>query len=878
MIGWRLIPIIALMLILITSLAYSGTKGKIAGRVVNGETGEPIVGASVVVEGTRYGASTDLDGKYVIIDLSPGTYSVRASAVGFTATLVKNVTVSADLTTNVDFKLTESSIQTKEIVVVAQRPMIQKDLTSSEARVSSNMIQKLPVEDVQGIVNLQAGVVDGHFRGGRTGEVAYMVDGLSINDAYSGEPAMQVENSAVQEIQVISGTFNAEYGQAMSGVVNVVTKDGGSKLAGQVTAYSGSYLTPHTNVFWNDGTFRPSSIYNLEGVLSGPLPLLNGSSFFLDSRLYNNDGPIYGKRVYNPTDSSNFSFTPWYIQSTGDGKYVPMNPDRRWTLLGKISLKTFGADRLNLSGLYQWSYFRNYEHNFRLNPDGAYRNFDKSFNSSVEYTHVFGENTFFVVRSSLMDTRSYQYLYSDPFDPRYVNPMRLQQRPIDTFYTGGTDMWHYNHDTRTYIVKADLTSQVNRQHLFKTGVEFQFYRLWSHDYQVRLDATTGYKPSLPPANATDNLEYSMRPDQISFYLQDKMEFDYLIVNAGIRYDYFKPAYSVPLNPDALPNSTFIDATSKNQLSPRLGLAYPITDRGVIHLSYGEFFQVPPFQYLYQNPGYKVMVSGQVQTVVGNANLKPQRTTAYEVGLQQQLSDVLAVDLTLYYKDIRNLIDTEIHDYLNGAAQYAMFVNRDYGNVKGIVISFDKRFSNGFSANVDYTFQVARGNASDPLSVYLDNQTNPPRESPKSLVPLDWDRRHSLNVTLTYGKENDYDISIVGRAGSGLPYTPSQSNYRSAGVNSENKPAIFNLDLYANKYFRVGGQVLSVFVKVYNLLDAMNELNVFTDTGRAGYTTSLIYDPQPQAINTLQEYFTRPDFYSPPRQILFGITMNFGGQQ
>ncbi|MGC9093829.1 MAG: TonB-dependent receptor [Bacteroidota bacterium] len=872
----RLMLLFALLIVFAPSFAPAGTKGKIAGKVVSASTGDPVIGASVMIEGTHYGAATDLDGKYVIIDLPPATYSVRASAVGFTPMVVRNVTVSADLTTNIDFRLTEANIQVKEVVVTAQRPLVQKDLTSSESRIESSTIQKLPVEDVQGIVNLQAGVVNGHFRGGRTGEVAYMVDGILVNDAYSGQPALQVENSAVQEIQVISGTFNAEYGQAMSGVVNVVTKDGGGKFVGQLSSYVGRYWTSHSNIFWNDGNSKLSSIYNLEGVLSGPIPFLEGSTFFVNSRLYNNDGPIYGKRVYNPQDSSNFSYTPWYIQSTGDGKYVPMNPDRRWTLMAKLSLNTFRADRLNLSGLYQWRFFRNYEHNFRLNPDGAYRNYENSFGSNIEYTHVFGKNTFLVTRGSLMDTRSYQYVYSDPFDQRYVNPVRLQQRPIDTFYTGGTEMWHYNHDTRTYIVKVDLISQISKQHLFKTGAELQLYRLWSHDYQVRLDATTGYKPALPPPDATDNIEYSMRPMQLSCYLQDKMEFDHLIVNAGVRYDYFKPAYSVPLNPDALPNSSFVDASPKSQVSPRLGLAYPITDRGVIHLSYGEFFQIPPFQYLYQNPDYKVMVSGQVQTVVGNANLKPQRTAAYEVGLQQQLSEVLAMDLTLYYKDIRNLIDTEIHDYLNGAAQYAMFVNRDYGNVKGIVISFEKRFSNGFSANIDYTFQVARGNASDPLSVYLDNQTNPPRESPKSLVPLDWDRRHSLNLTFTYGKDNDYDISIVGRAGSGLPYTPSQSSYRSAGVNSENKPAFFDVDLYANKYFRIGGQSLSVFVKVYNLLDTLNELNVFTDTGRAGYTTSLIYDPPPPAINTLAEYFTRPDFYSPPRQVIAGITINLGG--
>ena len=865
----------ALLLIMLgVSAATAGTRGKIAGRVIDAGNGQPVIGAAVVLEGTTLGASTDLDGGYVIINVPPGTYAVRVTSVGYSPTTIRSVVVSADLTTAVDCKLGEKAIQAQEVVVTAQQPFVQKDLTSTESRISGDQIQTLPVEDVQSVVDLQAGVVDGHFRGGRSGEVAYMIDGLSVNDAYSGGAALQVENAAVQEIQVISGTFNAEYGQAMSGVVNVITKEGGDRLSGQITSYAGSYWTSHTDIFWNTGKFAPSRIYNLEGVLSGPILLLPGSSFFLNSRLYNNDGYLYGQRIYRPGDSSNFSATPWRVQSTGDGAYVPMSPDRRWTLLGKLSLRLFGADKLNLSGLSQWQFGRNYEHNFRLEPDGAYRNLRKSLDGALEFTHVFGESAFLTARGSYLTSLYRQFVFSDPYDPRYIDPLRLQQRPVDTFYTGGTEMWQYDREARSIGAKADLTSQITKQHLIKTGIEMRFHRMWRHDFQVRLDATTNYKPELPPPDAPDNLGYLVRPLEAAAYVQDKMEFDYLIVNVGLRYDYFKPTSVVPTNPDALPNSPFENATPKSQLSPRVGLAYPITDRGVIHLSYGEFFQIPPFEFLYEDPGFKVMVLGGVSTVHGNADLKPQQTTAYEIGLQQQLTDDIGMDVTLYYKDIRNLIDTEIRDYLNGAAQYARYVNRDYGNVKGIVLSFDKRLSDNFTASIDYTYQIARGNASDPLSVFLDNQTRPPRESPKSLVALNWDRTHSVNLSVSYVMSDNFDASLIGRAGSGLPYTPSQASYRVAGVNSENKPSFYNVDLAANKYFRIAGERIAVFVKVYNLFDALNELDVFGDTGRAGYTTSLITDPPPQGVNTLKEYFTRPDFYSAPRQVLVGMSVTF----
>jgi outer membrane receptor protein involved in Fe transport len=867
-------PFIAVVLLLVSHDAISGTTGKISGKVVDSQTGEAIVGASVIVVGTSLGAATDLDGNYAIINVPPGTYSVRASAVGFSNTLVENVQVSADLTTTVNFRLEEASVQTKEVIVTAHRPLVQKDLTSSETRISSTEIQTLPVEDVQGLVNLQAGVVDGHFRGGRSGEVAYMIDGLNVNDGFSGNPNLQVENSAVQEIQVISGTFNAEYGQAMSGVVNVITKEGGERLDGSFTTYIGSYLTSHTDIFWNDGNFRPSDIYNVEGSLSGPVPITSSAFFFLNGRLYNNEGYLYGRRVYNPTDSSNYSVTPWYIQSTGDGKYVPMSPDRRWTLLGKLSFKLFSADKLNLSGLFQSEHSKIYDQNFRLNPDAVYQTIRNSYETSAEFTHVFSASTFINLRGSILDGRYYQYLYPNPLDPRYIDPARLDQRPADTFYTGGTQNWHYSHDSKTWIAKGDLTSQVNSNHLLKVGFEVQFNRLWLHDFQVRRDATTNYLPALPPTTDPDNLEYIRRPLAASLYAQDKMEFNYLIVNAGVRLDYFSPRGDVLVYPDQLPNTPLAPASIKYQLSPRLGLAYPITDQGVIHLSYGEFFQVPPYQYLYEDPGFKVIViGGSLNTVQGNADLKPQQTTAYEVGLQQQLTNDIAVDVTMYYKDIRNLIDTEIRNYLNGAAEYARYVNLDYGNVKGIAISLEKRLSSNFSTNVDYTFQIAAGDASDPQTVFQNNQTNPPLETPKTLVPLNWDRTHSLNMTITYGTRNDYDISIIARAGSGLPYTPSQSSYRSAGVNSARMPAFYNIDLYATKYFELMHRKLSLFLKVYNLLDAKNPQSVFTDTGLPDYTLSMIHDPAPQGVNTLAEYFTRPDFYSPPREVLVGFQIS-----
>ncbi len=359
------------------------------------------------------------------------------------------------------------------------------------------------------------------------------------------------------------------------------------------------------------------------------------------------------------------------------------------------------------------------------------------------------------------------------------------------------------------------------------------------------------------------------------------------MNAGVRFDYFEPDGEYLINPNRInlldelqppfPDSLMKKAKSKYQFSPRLGLSYPITDKGAIHISYGHFFQVPPFEYLYRNPNFRIPLTGNfpenIGNTIGNADIEPQQTIMYEIGLQQQLTEVIGVNVTAYYKDIRNLLSTEIF-IKNEFRKFSKLINRDYGAVKGITLSFEKRFSDGIGATLDYTFQVAKGNASDPNDAFNKVQSNPPIEVNKQLVPLNWDRTHSLNMTLTTGVPGDYIASFVGRIGSGLPYTPSEQNQRTGLENSSNRPIYMNYDLYLTKYFEIAGSKLSVFIKAYNLFDIKNENEVFGDTGRAGYTLELTRSQEaPRGVNTLEEYYTRPDFYSAPRQIVFGVNLS-----
>ncbi|MCX6151270.1 MAG: TonB-dependent receptor [Ignavibacteriales bacterium] len=882
---------------------FAGTTGKISGKATDAKSNEPLIGINVVLVGTSMGASTDVDGNYFILNIPPGVYQVKATGIGYAPVTITDVRVSVDQTTKIDIKLGEQVIQLENVIVTAARPIIQKDLTSTEAKISGDQISMLPLEDVQSVINLQAGVVDGHVRGGRSSEVKYLLDGVSVNDAFSGDASIFAEVNSVQEVQVITGTFNAEYGEALSGVVNQVTKIAGEKLSGDFSLYTGDYYTNRKSLFMNVDHISPKDNYNFQGNLSGPVPGTDKVvSFLLSGKYLYDDGFLYGKRIFNPSDSSDFSANDpknWYITKTGDGKYVSMNFSRRYTLQGKLNFKLGNAKGLTLSGMYQDRKYKDYNHQYKYNPDGDYQKFQTTVLGSASYNHVFGKATFMDLIASYFSTEAKQYVVEDPlslgyyspgsgYHPGYVDPARLRDVSGNAFLTGGTENWQQSHKTRTMTAKLDLTSQIDNLNEIKAGVELNLHKLDYKDFQIHVDAESNFKPTLPQPGNFDYNTYSNNPYQFSGYIQDKIELDYLIVNVGVRFDYFQPDGEVILYPDSLsaldalkppfPDNYFKKAKVKYQLSPRLGISYPMSDKGAIHISYGHFFQIPPFEFLYRNPNFRIPLTGSfpdfVGNMIGNADLEPQRTTIYEIGLQQALTDVLGISVTAYYKDIRNLLGTEIH-IKNDFKKFAKFINRDYGAVSGFIISLDKRFSEGFAANIDYTYQIAKGNASDPNDAFNKAQANPPVEANKQLVLLDWDRRHSLNFTVTYGEPDNFIASLIGRLGSGLPYTPALQNQRTGLENSDTRPAVFNIDLYVTKYLKFLDNSFAVFLKVYNLFDTANELNIFNDTGRAGYSLEVTRaQQQPRGINTIQEYYTRPDFYSAPRQIILGASVSF----
>lgn len=883
-----------------TAMVLAGTTGKIAGRITDAKTGDPLIGTNVVVEGTTLGAAADVEGYYVILNVPPGKYTVIFSSVGYTKRTVEGVTVSVDLTTRIDAQLEPTVVELgKEVVVTAEVPIVRKDLTSSEARVDAGQIKTLPVQEMNEVLALQAGVtVDRgggiHIRGGRTSEVAYWVDGISVTDAYDGRQAVQIDNTSIQELQVISGTFNAEYGQAMSGIINTVTKDGGDSFRGGITVYSGDYLTGDKKLFPHLDRVRTSDNYNFEGNLSGPISLIPDLTFYASLRYYKSDGWLSGVRRFLPNGQK------------GDSVLVPMNDRIRTSGQFKLTYNFGAGKKLSFSGIGSKIDFRDYNHGFKLNPDGDVKKFDRGYSLSLVWTHTLSASSFYTINLSKFSKEFKEYLYEDPFDPRYNLDPQAFNTDLFQFLKAGTNLHHFDRATTTWVGKIDYTVQLNRLHLVKGGLEYRAHELFFDDFNIVPEQQgAGYIATVPDLTGPLRELYRVKPREFSAYIQDKLEYESMIVNVGLRLDYFDPAASgladlqdpnvylpqIPenrlLSIDERLAKWYTPTKKKVSVSPRFGISYPITDRGILHFSYGHFLQIPSFQHLYQKPGYKVTTASGLQGVYGNPDLNPQKTIMYEFGLQQQLTGALGFDVTGFYRDTRDWVSTStripVRDPETATSYYTMFINRDYANSRGVTVTVTRKPVDRFSLNFSYTFQIGEGNNSNADEEQAAQQAN--REPTRELTPLDWDQTHTANLSLGYG-DLDWGVYLLGRYGSGLPYTPvvnqaegrGEDASRQVQKNSRRRPANYTVDLNMFKTIELAGFNARVFLRVFNLFDRRNEVDVYGQTGRA--TASLralgvqALSQNPNRINSVEEYINRADFYSEPREVQLGMELTF----
>lgn len=805
-------------------------------------------------------------------------------------------------------------------------------MTATSSHVKAEELENLPITEVSDALQMQAGYVDGSLRGGRKGEVAYLIDGIPVTDSYDRSAVVDVNKNMVQELQVISGAFNAEYGKVMSGIVNITTKQGSNTFGASIESYFGDYLSNHDNIFDHISAFNPVNIRNIEGSIFGPI-VKDKLFFYLNGRDIYFGGWQQGQRRYKPTAVSYIDANDNVVlyDSTsmlGDNKWVNMNWNRKLYFQGQLIYRMTNTSKIFYSLFYDNKDYQDYDRMYKYNPDGMVQKNLTGLTHILKYQRQLNTRTFFTIAGSFYERKytgrlSPDKSYSD--STTYVHPYYLQSYPYQ-FHIGGTDNNHEYRDSRTTLMKFDLTSQINSSHQIKIGGEYRYHDLSLENFEVRpasgenyvdfesgIDIPTSFNPYIHPTIYADSTiyhsSYHHNPNEFAFFIQDKMEFKELIVNVGVRFDYFEPDGVIladpsdpeiydPIKPENRYHDTngngvqdigesdvtlaerkrywYKDASAKYKISPRIGFSFPISDRGVFHFSYGHFFQIPNFTYLYQNPEFELGSGTGNQGVIGNADLKPEQTIVGEIGVQQQLTQNLSLDVTAYVKDVRDLTGTRADEIevFGGSASYSKLVNSDFGVVKGITIALNQQNPNGFYTSVDYTLQIARGTASDPEAYR--NAISGGSEPEIQLNPLDWDQRHTINATVGYNTKV-YGINFIGRYGSGLPYTPRLTeDITSLLTNAGVKPATFSIDTrgyYRTKFAGLSGEI---YLRILNLLDNLNEVNVYNDTGRAGFTTDeerveMLNIDTP--VNSVHEYYTNSTHYSEPRRIEIGLRIS-----
>ncbi len=405
--------IIIMGLVSIMSFLYAGTTGKITGTVKDAQTGEPLMGANVVIVGQPRGAATDLDGNYLMLNIPPGIYDLRATMMGYDTLLVRNVQVLSDKTTVQNFELNATVIQAKEVEVVATRPPVEKDITATTSYVTSETIEQMPVQSVSEILTTRTGVIarggSMHMRGGRGTEVAYLVNGMPVNDPVYGYRALDVSTNTIQEITTIVGSFNAEYGNAMSGVVNIVTKEGNpNKYSGSLVFRTDDLGFPQLNKYSRDADRIELTLSGPEPVTTSLLPLLGLElprskriSFFASFLQENTHTSLPYNRVY---DFEKHEFTRETLKSPYLIDYSPrwgLFPERR---SNEISLTLKLKQRLSPSISYslgfigEWSKWRSWDWDYYYTPSSAHLNEFTSRQVNLNLTHTISPTTFYELK------------------------------------------------------------------------------------------------------------------------------------------------------------------------------------------------------------------------------------------------------------------------------------------------------------------------------------------------------------------------------------------------------------------------------------------------------------------------------------------------
>jgi len=555
-----------------------------------------------------------------------------------------------------------------------------------------------------------------------------------------------------------------------------------------------------------------------------------------------------------------------------------MSTSDEWGGQFKISNHSISSVHLNYQLTFNNSKNKFYNHGFRLNPDGIPESKSVSLSHGLAFTHTLAPELFYQlnIRQNYFNFESYKF--EDLMNPGYL--LAGEPKSDANYENGavvqGVDLGRYKQNTNSFVVKGEVVWQFDRINFFESGIELQYSDIVFGPPGFFVVTTENGVQVLKPVYQFPNLPglQSYFPKQFAAYVQDRIELDDIVIRAGVRFEYYDPDAQIPddlRNPansiQGAPLSNLVDTKIKTVLAPRLGINFPMSASSSVYFSYGHFYQMPALGLLYGNADYSILSDLAANSIsygiMGNPDLEPEFTIQYEFGFKQSVSNFLGLQLSFFYKDINDLLGTEFIETYN-SAEYSRFTNVDFGSVYGTTFSLFQQNLGYISSSLNYTLQFAQGNSSDPRE--STNRAASGQDPRPKNVPFNWDQRHTLNLTAIYSVPDNFSVSTILKFGSGQPYTPVIGSGFGADQdpNSGRKDSYFLLDLRAEKYFNLGIVNLSVFVRVFNLLNThfVNGF-VFSNTGSPDYSLF----PE-----TVRAQLVDPSRFFEPRRIEFGISL------
>lgn len=749
--------------------------------------GEPLPGVNVIIQGTTQGTATDTDGYYQILNVGPGTYTLRVSFVGFTPVVIEEVEVNINLTTEVDIEMAEQTFEGEEVIVIAEKPIVQKDVSSSQANISKENIDALPVASVTDVVGLQAGVEGLSIRGSGADEVAFNLNGFTLRSGRDNSPFTGISVTSVENVQVQTGGFNAEYGNLRSGIVNVTSKEGNAdrytvdgliritppqpKNVGQDINSPNSYwLRPYLDdeVAWtgtNNGAWDRYTQQNY--------PSFQGWNAFSQGLLADDDPnndltPEAAQQAFLYQHRKDFAITepdyeidltvggpiPVISDKLGDLRFssslrqtqtmyiVPLSRDRyeQTTFQSKLTSNVGHGMKLSFDGMYSKETGTGASQagnpGFFVSPAGIAGSMDQvsfiesrlystdywapseriSSNIGAQFTHSVSDNTFYEIKINNYFTKSSTNPgdFRDTTDVVTIGGVGFSEAPFGFFdetsfgLASGMRMGVGMSTSRDSSEVSDLnvnfaiTSQLDRFNLVKAGIDFS---------RTNSRVNYGSFDKVLPSGRTRSV-WNTTPYRVAAYVQDKLEFQGMIANLGLRLTYNDPNVAwydydpftdlfAPGNASALDTASKSDVDPQIVLQPRLGVSFPITEESKLFFNYGHFVQLPDPENL-----YLVRIEPFTNTVTRLAapGNKLPKTVAYELGFEQNLFNNYLVRISGYYKDLSN---QPIQVSFTGRDNSSYSVSRPYSyeDIRGIELTLRKQRGRFFWGEVNYTYDV-----------------------------------------------------------------------------------------------------------------------------------------------------------------------------